>query len=66
VRAWWMAAARNGVRGPLAHVGGERVYVQRTRLDASEGGTRVECGDGPIWVLETAPVPVAPSAYDGN
>src|SRR6266545_2984362 len=27
VRAWWAAAARNGVRGPLAEVGGERVYV---------------------------------------
>jgi methionyl-tRNA formyltransferase len=61
VRAWWMAAAHNGVRGPLAELGGERIYVLRTRLDASEGGTRVECGDGPIWVLETAPAPVAPS-----
>jgi methionyl-tRNA formyltransferase len=55
VRAWWMAAAQNGVRGPRAELGGERVYVLRTRLDASEGGTRAECGDGPIWVLETAP-----------
>jgi methionyl-tRNA formyltransferase len=62
VRAWWMAAARNGVRGPIAEFGGERIYVLRTRLDASESGTRVECGDGPIWVLETAPAPVAPSA----
>ena len=62
VRAWWAAAARNGVRGPLAEVGGERVYVLRTRLDGSEGGTRVECGDGPIWVLETAPAPVAAGA----
>jgi methionyl-tRNA formyltransferase len=61
VRAWWMSAARNGVRGPRAEVGGERVYVLRTRLDAYEGGTRVECGDGPIWVLETAPAPVEPS-----
>ena len=59
MRAWWVAAARDGVRGPLAELGGERVYVLRTRLDAAEGGTRVECGDGPIWVLETAPGPVA-------
>ena len=58
VRSWWAAAARNGVRGPLAEIGGERVYVLRTRLDGSEGGTRVDCGDGPIWVLETAPAPV--------
>jgi methionyl-tRNA formyltransferase len=55
VRAWWVAAARDGVRGPLAELGGELVYVRRTRLDGTEGGTRVECGDGPIWVLETAP-----------
>jgi methionyl-tRNA formyltransferase len=55
VRAWWVAAARDGVRGPLADLGGERVFVRRTWLDDSEGGTRVECGDGPIWVLETSP-----------
>jgi len=55
VRAWWVAATRDGVRGPLATLGGERVFVLRTRLDAAEGGTRLECGDGPIWVLETAP-----------
>jgi methionyl-tRNA formyltransferase len=62
VRAWWVAASRDGVRGPLAELGGERVYVLRTRLDAAEGGTRVECGDGPIWALETAPAPVVPGA----
>ena len=62
VQAWWVAASRDGVRGPLAELGGERVYVLRTRLDAAEGGTRVECGDGPIWVLETAPAPVVPAA----
>ena len=59
VRAWWVAAARNGVRGPLAEIGGERVYVMRTRLDNAEAGTPVDCGDGPIWLLETAPAPVA-------
>jgi methionyl-tRNA formyltransferase len=57
VRAWWVAAARDGIRGPLAELGGERVYVLRTHLDDSEGGTRIDCGDGPIWVLETAPAP---------
>jgi methionyl-tRNA formyltransferase len=62
VQAWWVAAARDGVRGPLAELGGERVHVLRTRLDAAEGGTLVECGDGPIWVLETAPAPVARGA----
>ena len=55
VRAWWVAAVREGPRGALAELDGERVRVIRTRLDGNEGGTRVECGDGPIWVLETAP-----------
>jgi len=55
VRAWWVAAARDGVRGPLAELGGERAYVVRTRLDAAEGGILVECGDGAIWVLERHP-----------
>jgi hypothetical protein len=31
VRAWWVAAARDGVRGPLAELGGERVYARRRR-----------------------------------
>jgi methionyl-tRNA formyltransferase len=55
VRAWWVAAVREGPRGAMAELNGERVRVLRTRLDGNEGGTRVECGDGPIWVLETAP-----------
>ncbi len=63
VRGWWAAAARGGVRGPLTELDGERVFVLRTRLDDAEGGSRVECGDGPIWVLETAPAqPAASSA----
>ena len=56
VRAWWVAAARDGVRGPLADIEGRRVRVLRTRLDDVEGGTRIECADGPIWVLDTAAV----------
>ena len=45
-----------------AEVGGERVFVLRTHLDAAEGGTLVEYGDRPIWVLETAPAPVVRGA----
>jgi methionyl-tRNA formyltransferase len=56
VRAWWVAAARDGVHGPLTEVNGERVRVLRSRLDDREGGTRVLCGDGrPLWIVETAP-----------
>jgi methionyl-tRNA formyltransferase len=56
IRAWWVAAARDGVHGPLAEVDGERIRVLRSRLDDREGGTRVLCGDGrPLWIVETAP-----------
>ena len=55
VRAWWLAAARDGIRGALTDLGGERVRVLRTRLDDLEGGTPVACGDGrTVWILETA------------
>jgi methionyl-tRNA formyltransferase len=56
VRAWWVAAARDGVHGPLTEVDGERIRVLRSRLDDREGGTPVACGDGrPLWIVETAP-----------
>jgi len=55
VRAWWVAAVREGPRGALAELNGERVRILRTRLEGDEGGVRVECGDGPIWVLESTP-----------
>ena len=56
VRAWWVAAARDGVHGPLTDVNGERIRVLRSRLDDREGGARVLCGDGrPLWIVETAP-----------
>jgi methionyl-tRNA formyltransferase len=56
VRAWrFMPFARDGVRGPLAELDGTTIRVLRTRLEAGEG-QKVECGDGPLWVIETEPV----------
>jgi methionyl-tRNA formyltransferase len=56
VRAWRFMPFQpsGGVRGPIANLDGQRVRVLRTRLDSGEG-ERVECADGPIWVLETEP-----------
>lgn len=62
VRAWWSSTVRQGPHGPLAEVAGERVQVLRTRLDGAEGGTRVECGDAPIWVVEATPLAAAARA----
>lgn len=57
VRAWRFMPFQpsGGVRGPIAELGGETVRVLRTRLEPGEG-ERVECADGPIWVLETEPI----------
>jgi methionyl-tRNA formyltransferase len=56
VRAWRFMPFQpsGGVRGPLAELDGQTVRVLRTRLEPGEGD-RVECADGPIWVVETEP-----------
>jgi len=54
-RAWPFAPPVGGLRGPLIELGGERVRLLRTRLGGDAGGLRIECGDGPLWVLETEP-----------
>jgi methionyl-tRNA formyltransferase len=58
-RAWKMSPPVGGRRGPLAELGGRRVRLLRTSLDGVHGGTRVDCGDGPLWVLESEPVAAA-------
>jgi methionyl-tRNA formyltransferase len=57
VRAWRFMPFQpaGGLHGAIAELDGGTVRVLRTRLAEGEG-TRVECGDGPIWVLETEPV----------
>jgi methionyl-tRNA formyltransferase len=55
VLAWRVAARRPGSDGALATVDGQRVRVLRVREDHTEGGTRMECADGPLWLVETEP-----------
>jgi methionyl-tRNA formyltransferase len=40
-----------GPAGPLAEVDGRWVAVLRTRLEPGDG-MRVECADGPLWIVE--------------
>jgi methionyl-tRNA formyltransferase len=54
-----MSPPVDGRRGPLAQLDGRRVRLVRTSLDGEQGGTRVECGDGPLWVLDSEPVAAA-------
>lgn len=57
VRAWRLTFGMSGLRAPLAEVDGTEVVVLETRLtDPGGEATRVECGDGPLWVVATEPV----------
>lgn len=56
-RAWKLSPPVNGRRGALATLDGERVRLLRTQLTDALGGRRVECGDGPLWIVESEPVP---------
>jgi methionyl-tRNA formyltransferase len=55
VLAWRVAAARPGARGALTTLRGEPVRVLRVRLDDAEGGTRVDCADAALWIVDTEP-----------
>ncbi len=56
VRAWRLTFDLGPARGPWTELDGERVKVMRTSLrDPGNGARRVECGDGPIWVVATEP-----------
>ena len=55
VRAWALTFGFSPVRGPIGELGGERVRVLRTSLTETPGATRVETGDGPLWVVAHAP-----------
>ncbi len=57
VRAWHLTFGLSGLRAPVAELDGERRVLLQTRLtDPGGGATRVECGDGPIWVVASEPV----------
>ena len=56
VRAWHLTFGMSGIRAPLAELDGQQVVLLQTRLtDPGDGARRVECGDGPIWVVSSEP-----------
>jgi methionyl-tRNA formyltransferase len=57
VRAWHLTFGLSGVVAPVAELDGEQVLLLQTRLtDPGGDARRVECGDGPIWVVKHEPV----------
>jgi methionyl-tRNA formyltransferase len=51
VRAWSFASFVVEQEAPVGEVDGEPRKILRTRLEPGEG-TRVEAGDGPLWITE--------------
>ena len=57
VRAWHLTFGMSGLRAPVAELDGAEVVLLQTRLtDPGGDARRVECGDGPIWVVASEPV----------
>jgi methionyl-tRNA formyltransferase len=54
VRAWSFMPNID-VFGPFLERDGQRVKVRRTSLTEVAGADRLECGDGPLWIVESAP-----------
>ncbi len=57
VRAWQLTFGMSGIRAPVATLDGQELVLLQTRLtDPGHRARRVECGDGPIWVVASEPV----------
>jgi methionyl-tRNA formyltransferase len=57
VRAWAFSFEISPVTGPIAVLHGRRMRLVRTSLtDPGGDATRVEAGDGPLWVIEAEPL----------
>ena len=54
--AWRYAMALDGPRGALLELEGKPVRVLATSLTEVEGAQRLDCGDGPLWIVETEEV----------
>jgi methionyl-tRNA formyltransferase len=58
VRAWSFVPPISPDHGPILDLGGERVRVTRTSRTEVADATRLECADGPLWIVESEPVQV--------
>ena len=55
VWAWRYAVPVGELNGALVELGGETVRVLASSLTEVEGARRLECADGPLWLVEVEP-----------
>lgn len=56
VRAWTFTPwARTAERGPVLEREGGRIRILRSSLTEVEGAERLDCGDAPLWILDSEP-----------
>jgi methionyl-tRNA formyltransferase len=55
VWAWRYTVARGTEQGALLELDGEPVRVLQTSLEPVDDAVRVECADGPLWIVRTEP-----------
>jgi methionyl-tRNA formyltransferase len=55
VRAWSFVPDRIAPHGPILERDGVRRRVVRTSLTDVPAAERLECADGPLWIVETTP-----------
>ena len=53
VRAWSFIPPSVPDRGPLLERDGARVRILRSSVTEVPGADRLECADGPLWLIET-------------
>ena len=62
VWAWRYAITVDGVEGALVELGRETVRVRASSLTKVEGARRLDCADGPLWLLAVEPVQAGETA----
>jgi methionyl-tRNA formyltransferase len=56
VRAWeFTFFSKASERGPILERGGERIRLLKSSMAEVDGAERLDCADGPLWLLETEP-----------
>ncbi|MGH2971565.1 MAG: methionyl-tRNA formyltransferase [Gaiellaceae bacterium] len=55
VWAWRYTISLDGVHGALVELDGETVRVLASSLVEEEGAQRLDCADGPLWLVRTEP-----------